>query len=53
MSLPQLCVSTADLAAQCQSFMVENFAAVALTDGFAALPKHLMTAIVRAAAERL
>ena len=52
-ALPQLCVSTADLAAQCQSFMVENFAAVALTDGFAALPKHLMTAIVRAAAERL
>ena len=53
MSLPQLRVSTADLAAQCRSFMVENFAAVALTDGFAALPKHLMTAIVRAAAERL
>jgi hypothetical protein len=52
-ALPRLCVSTADLAAQCQSFMVENFAAVALTDGFAALPKHLMTAIVRAAAERL
>ena len=41
------------LASQCEQFVVANFAAVALTEGFAALPKELMAQLVRATAERL